>query len=106
MPFTYDPTGTLLDRRYQITGLLGKGGMGSVYEAMPVDLVEPEPAEGEPPPEDGDAGSSSTGNEGVVDMGDGEVTKASGDVTDTGKRSRPMHETSECTNLRSDSQTA
>jgi len=33
-----DLTGSILDRRYRITGLLGKGGMGHVYEAVHIAL--------------------------------------------------------------------
>ncbi|MCX4247882.1 serine/threonine-protein kinase [Paraliomyxa miuraensis] len=34
MAFAVDLTGSILDRRYRITGLLGRGGMGYVYDAM------------------------------------------------------------------------
>ena len=38
MAFNGDLTGSILDRRYRITGLLGKGGMGHVYEAVHIAL--------------------------------------------------------------------
>ncbi len=40
MAFLHDLTGTELDRRYKITGLLGKGGMGHVYDAVHLALEQ------------------------------------------------------------------
>jgi tRNA A-37 threonylcarbamoyl transferase component Bud32 len=38
MAFGVDLTGSTLDRRYRITGVIGKGGMGHVYEAVHIAL--------------------------------------------------------------------